>query len=265
MIIGIIGQGVVGSACEYGFKKLDHTVIVHDLKLNTKITDIIDTDVCYICVPTPSTEDGSCDVSIVEDVILQLHQNNYQGIVAIKSTVKPSTTQRLIDNYVDLKLCFVPEFLRERCAVSDFIENHDLLAVGTHSFETFNIIKECHGKYPDKIVMLSPTEAELLKYYSNVFNALRIIFANEFYEICNSLNADYNKVKDAFILRRTTTDMYLDVNKNFRGYGGVCLPKDTAAIASLVKELNLDMSLFDVIEQENKKFKTTVFDGMRKQ
>ena len=119
-------------------------------------------------------------------------------------------------------------------AVSDFIENHDLLAVGTHSFETFNIIKECHGKYPDKIVMLSPTEAELLKYYSNVFNALRIIFANEFYEICNSLNADYNKVKDAFILRRTTTDMYLDVNKNFRGYGGVCLPKDTAAIASLV-------------------------------
>ena len=58
---------------------------------------------------------------------------------------------------------------------------------------------------------------------------------------------------------------FLFDGKNFRGYGGVCLPKDTAAIASLVKELNLDMNLFDVIEQENKKFKTTVFDGMRKQ
>ena len=187
MIIGIIGQGVVGGACEYGFKKLDHTVIVHDLKLNTKIIDVINTDVCYICVPTPSIKDGSCDVSIVESVMRELQQNNYKGVIAIKSTVKPSTTQRLITEYPDLKICFVPEFLRERCAVSDFIENHDLLAVGTHSFEVFNIIKDCHGKYPDKIVMLSPTEAELLKYYSNVFNALRIIFANEFYEICSSL------------------------------------------------------------------------------
>ena len=265
MKIGIVGVGVVGSACKHVFEINGHTIKTHDIRFKTTINDVIDTDICFITVPTPSNEDGSCNVDIVEQVVSDLNDINYSGIVAIKSTVKPSTTQRLIDNYVDLKLCFVPEFLRERCAVSNFIENHDLLAVGTHSFETFNIIKECHGKYPDKIVMLSPTEAELLKYYSNVFNALRIIFANEFYEICNSLNADYNKVKDAFILRRTTTDMYLDVNKNFRGYGGVCLPKDTAAIASLVKELNLDMSLFDVIEQENKKFKTTVFDGMRKQ
>ena len=271
MNIGIIGQGIVGSACEYGFKKLDHVVIVHDLKLDTKIRDIISTDVCYICVPTPSKADGSCDVSIVENVINELHEISYRGVIAIKSTVKPGTTQRLNDEAFQSKstgnnnICFVPEFLRERCSVSDFTENHDLLAIGTHSLKDFNIIKNCHGKYPDKVVMLTPTEAELLKYYSNIFNALRIIFANEFYEICHSLNADYKKIKDAFILRGTTTDMYLDVNKNFRGYGGACLPKDTAAIASLVKELNLDMNLFNVIEQENKKFKTTVFDGMRKQ
>ena len=111
--------------------------------------------------------------------------------------------------------------------------------------------------------MLKPVEAEILKYYSNVFNALRIIFANEFYEVCEALGADYTKMKDAFILRITTTDMYLDVINNFRGYGGVCLPKDTAAMAALVKELGLNMDLFKAIEEENKKFKTTVFEGMR--
>ena len=127
----------------------------------------------------------------------------------------------------------------------------------------FNLIKESHGSYPQNIVMLKPVEAEILKYYSNVFNALRIIFANEFYEVCEALGADYTKMKDAFILRKTTTDMYLDVNNNFRGYGGVCLPKDTAAMAALVEELGLNMSLFKTIEEENKKFKTTVFEGMR--
>ena len=68
-----------------------------------KIEDVLTTDVCFICVPTPSTEDGSCDVSVVEEVVQQLHDNNYKGIIAIKSTVKPGTTQRLIEKYTDLK------------------------------------------------------------------------------------------------------------------------------------------------------------------
>jgi UDPglucose 6-dehydrogenase len=163
-----------------------------------------------------------------------------------------------------MEICFVPEFLRERCAVTDFTENHDLLAVGTHDKNVYSKIIECHGKYPKAYEMLTPTEAELLKYYSNVFNSVRIIFANEMYEICKTVDANYTKIKDAFIKRGTTKDMYLDVNENFRGYGGVCLPKDTAALASFVKELNLDMKLFEIIDNENKKFKTTVFNGMRK-
>jgi UDPglucose 6-dehydrogenase len=262
MKIGIIGLGVVGSACEYGFKKLGHEVLQHDLKLGTKINDVLGSRICYICVPTPSKGDGSCDTSIVDEVVEELKQNDYNGVVAIKSTVKPGTTEKLIEK-TKLNLCFVPEFLRERSASSDFVENHDLLAIGTHSKDNFNLIKDSHGKYPEQVVMLKPVEAEMLKYYSNVFNALRITFANEFYEVCKTLGADYTKVKDAFVLRKTTTDMYLDVNDNFRGYGGVCLPKDTAAMAALVKELNLDMNLFGAIEEENKKFKTTVFEGMR--
>jgi UDP-glucose 6-dehydrogenase len=93
---------------------------------------------------------------------------------------------------------------------------------------------------------------------------MKVIFANEMYEVAEAIGADYSKIKNAFIKRGTATDMYLDVNDNFRGYGGVCLPKDTLAMASFVKELKLDMKLFETIDGENKKFKTTVFDGMRK-
>lgn len=263
MKIGIIGLGVIGSACKYGFEKLGHNVVGHDIRLETKIEDLLDAEICYICVPTPSKEDGSCDVSIVEKVVNELNEKEYKGIVAIKSTVKPTTTKSLSEK-TNLTLCFVPEFLRERCAISDFTENHDLLAVGTDSKEVFEKIKKCHGHYPKTYSMMNSTEAELLKYYSNVYNATKIIFANEFYEICQTLGVDYSKVKDTFVKRGTTKDMYLDVNENFRGYGGVCLPKDTKALSSFVRELGLNLNLFETLDNENNKFKTTVFNGMRK-
>lgn len=262
MKVGIIGLGVIGSACKYGFEKLGHNVLVHDIKLNTNIFDLIESEIIFICVPTPSNLDGSCNIEIVESVVHELNSLNYKGVVAIKSTVKPTTTDKL-KKQTNLELCFVPEFLRERCAISDFMENHDLLAIGTESEKIFEVVKKCHGHYPKKIEMLTTTEAELLKYYSNIYNATKIIFANEMYEICQKLGVDYSKIKDTFIKRGTTKDMYLDVNDNFRGYAGVCLPKDTKALDLFVKELGLDLKLFETLDNENNKFKKTVFDGMR--
>lgn len=262
MKIGIVGLGIIGSACKFGFEKLGHKVLVHDIIMETKLKDLINCEIIYICVPTPSNEDGSCNTSIVEQVVLDLKELNYQGVIAIKSTIKPTTTQKLIE-LTNLKICFVPEFLRERCAITDFTENHDLLAIGTESQEIFKLVKKCHGNYPKNIVQLSSTEAELLKYYSNVYNALKITFANEMYEICQKLNINYSNIKNAFIKRGTTKDIYLDVNDNFRGYAGICLPKDTKALDSLVKELGLDLELFYIIDKENNKFTKTVFEGMR--
>jgi len=73
------------------------------------------------------------------------------------------------------------------------------------------------------------------------------------------------KIKDTFVKRGTTIDSYLEVNENFRGYAGVCLPKDTKALDSFIKELGLDLKFFEVLDSENKKFKKTVFTGMRLQ
>lgn len=265
MNIGIAGLGIIGSACKYGFEKLGHKVNFHDPKFEeSKFEDLLNTDIIYICVPTPSNEDGSCNTNIVKKVVDDLMCHGYKGVVAIKSTVEPGTTEFLINQYMNDKICFVPEFLRERCSFVDFTENHDVLAVGTICKEVYDLVVESHGKYPKEYAQLNPTEAEILKYYSNVFNALRIIFANEMYEICKALGADYTKVKDTFVKRGTAKDIYMDVNESFRGYGGACLPKDTKAIDALVKKLGLNLLLFETIDKENNKFVSTVFDGMRK-
>ena len=262
MKIGIIGLGAVGGACKKGFDLLGHDVKVHDPKLKTSITDVLDTDIVYVCVPTPQNKDGSCDLSIVKETIYNLETLAYAGVVALKSTSLPGTTEQLLGE-TNLRMCFVPEFLRERNAVEDFVVNHNLLAVGCHDETIFRVVVDSHGFFPKNVVMLTPTEAEILKYYSNVFNSTRIVFANIMYEICQKLGADYDKVKDTYLIRGTASPDYLDCNDKIRGYGGMCLPKDTKAIDALIKKLGLEFKLIEAVDQDNSKLKKTVFPGMR--
>jgi UDPglucose 6-dehydrogenase len=263
MIIGIVGLGVVGSAIKYGFEKLGHTVLGHDLKLGTHLSELLTSEVIYICVPTPSNNTGACNTTIVESVVDELHALDYSGTIAIKSTVSPGTTQALINKYKNNKICFIPEFLRERAATTDFTENHDLCVIGTLEAQQFEVIRQSHGSYPKKIMQTSPTEAELVKYFNNIYNATLITFANSFYEVCKSLDVNYSNVKNAIVNREHITDIYLDCNDNFRGFAGVCLPKDLAAIRHLCEERGLDVSFFKNIEDENNRYSPTVFDGMR--
>ena len=264
MKIGIVGLGIVGSAVRHGLEKLGHKVSWHDTKFESKLEDVIDSEIVYLCVPTPSKEDGSCDTSIIEEVVRQLIEvHKFKGIIALKSTVLPGTTRKLQEQYQNDKICHVPEFLRERVAIADFTDNHDLCIIGTENDEVFEKVKESHGYFPKKFERLSPTESEISKYFNNVYNATLITFANAFYEICNSYGMDYNRVKAAMVQREHIYNKYLDCNDNLRGFGGMCLPKDTKAINALVREFGLPINLFEAVLQDNNNYKTTVFEGMR--
>jgi len=265
--LGIIGLGVVGSAIKYGFEKLGHEVYCYDIKMNSVLEDVLETEICYICVPTPSDSEGACDVTIVNEVVRDLQRLMYQGVVAIKSTVVPGTTARLQKEFPDLTICFVPEFLRERCAEVDFTEKHDLCIIGTDSEVVYEKVKFSHGKYPKIIKQLSPTEAELAKYFNNIFNATLITFANSFFEICNSLDANYTSIKDSLVHIDHIPDKYLDCNPSFRGFGGMCLPKDTRAMDHFRRRRPecASVRFFDFLIKENAKYETTVFKGMRQE
>ena len=264
MNIGIVGYGAVGEACARGFEHIGHSVIPHDIKLNSKLSDLIDSEIVFICVPTPVGPDNSCDTSIVESCVKQIKEINYKGVICIKSTVEPGTTSRLSKKY-DLNLCFVPEFLRERCAYIDFVDNHDLLAIGSLDERSQRAIIKAHGKLPKNIKILKPSEAELLKYFSNSYNAMKVIFANNFFELANSLESDYKAILDAYLVRKSNPSDYLKVDDDLRGYSGVCLPKDVKALIALAEKLNIDLKLFESIDSDNDKLKITVFEGMRKE
>lgn len=275
MNIGIIGhKGVIGEAAFYGFSKIGHKVSGYDIAdKSTSLQDVLHTEVCFICVPTPTEKDGwKCDTSIVEKVIWELINGGYSGIIIIKSTIEPGTTEKLREKFEYSSICFVPEFLRERCAITDFLENHDVCIIGIpkdvsieRSNHMYDTIKKAHGNIPDKFVKIGTTEAELSKYFNNVHNAANIILANSFYEVCQKLGADYSEMKNAIVNRKHINDVYLDVNNSFRGYTGMCLPKDTKAMASLAADLKTKVGFFKALEEENEKYPKTAFPGMRKE
>jgi len=265
MNIGIVGLGVVGSACKAGFEKIGHNVKSHDIKLYTKIEDVLDTEICFISVPTPANNDWSCNTMIVEEVVEQMNDLRYDKPLCIKSTIEPGTIKKLRNKFPNLRLYFVPEFLRERCAEEDFIYNHNILVIGAEDGDAYELVKKAHGNLPTHTVQMKASEAELVKYFSNSYKALRITFANSFYELCEKLDANYDVVKDAFLFHGIGEGHYLNVNKEFGGFGGTCLPKDTKGLAYLSEKLGLDLNIFKMIVEENEKFVTKVPQGMRRE
>ena len=261
MKIGVIGRGFVGGAITNGFENQGHEVLVHDTKLNTKIENVLEARLLYVCVPTPSSEDGSCNTNIVESVLIELSELNYDGSVCIKSTIVPGTTQKFRQQFNNLNISFVPEFLREKTAVEDFLYNNNVLVIGSEDDETISLVKESHGVLPTHTVTMTPTEAELTKYFSNTYKAMRVTFANAFYNLCQTMGSDYDKVRDAFLFHGVGDGHYLRVNKKFGGFGGTCLPKDSKALAKLVDELGLPMEVFRVIVSDNEIFTKTGQEG----
>ncbi len=255
MRIGVVGMGMVGEAVAFGLKRVGHKVTGYDIdtaKSKTSFSDILRTELIFVCVPTP-TVDFKCDYVAVWNVVSKLNLHGYKGLIVIKSTVPPGTTAKIQTTFPGLHLAFCPEFLRERARFSDFVDNHELCIAGVFQDMEALMIREAHGNLPKHFVQMGPTEAELAKYFVNCFNAYRVNFANAFYDVCHKVGADYNVIKDAVTKRSGISPDYLTCNEQTREFGGACLPKDTQAFASFVAALGLETILFGQIVGENKR------------
>jgi UDPglucose 6-dehydrogenase len=251
MKIGVIGVGKVGSAISFGFQRIGHEVLQHDVKLNTQLKDVLTAQLVFVCVPTPQSADGHCNRQLVYDVVRDLAGAEYKGLIVVKSTVTPGTTDSLQSSWPNLRLAFCPEFLRERAAFSDFVENQDICIAGVYHFKDAELIAHAHGSLPKHFSHMRPHEAEFCKYFCNTFNALRIVFANQFYEVCKTVGADYAVIKNAVVKRENIGDHYLECNEQFRAFGGSCLPKDTAGFAAFIRDYKIDAPLFEQIVNIN--------------
>jgi UDPglucose 6-dehydrogenase len=266
MKIGLIGRGMVGDAIYRGLPSLHHTVSFYDPKYpESKLSDILESDCCFIAVPTLPNENNECDLTILSSVLDSLKDMKYKGVICIKSTITPGTTLKLIELYKNPKICFCPEFLKERCAYEDFMFENPICIIGTTSTEVFDIIKSIHISICKEFKMVPPIEAELTKYMQNVYNTYRILFANGFYEVCKHNGVDYTSILESLVFRNELDDKYMKCNESMRGPSGPCLVKDTLAFNQYVNSLSLEVkpSIFKTMVHDMKLYKKTVIPGTR--
>lgn len=254
--IGIIGLGMVGEPLKRWFEerrglRRDVNLFCYDTDPKKGFYDDVNkADVVFIAVPTPPNPDGSCNTSIVEGVSASLKG---EKIVVIKSTVPPGTTESLQKNFPQHKFLFNPEFLTETQAWEDFLKPvRQIVGYTTQSKDValtvLNLLPMSYYQSPwissTYIVRgHTATDAEVIKYYSNVSGAVTVSVANIFYDVCEGLrllkfDVNYERVKDAIAADPRIGPAWKDVNHgSYRGFGGYCFPKDLQAFRIFVGEL----------------------------
>ena len=242
--VGIIGQGFVGSALRNTFENYYNVYTYDKFQVDKSTHTSIQSlsracEVIFVCVPTPMNKDGSCDISIVTDVVKIACSTGRKNIIAIKSTVPPNTTKSLQDLCQDSHIVFNPEFLLERNAEEDFKNTTRVILCGPRPATT--LLKQFYSRiFPDAdIVKTDSTIAEMIKYLTNTFLAVKVSFANEIYAICESLGIDYDKVLEYSLYddRLGRSHWSVPGPDGHYGFGGSCFPKDLNALMHLTHSM----------------------------
>lgn len=199
------------------------------LRFSGRFEDLAVCEVVFVCVPTPSRPDGSADITAVDAVVGQLTRTLHPGaVVVMKSTVPVGTTRMVIDRLHGTGISAVsnPEFLRESHAIYDF-RHPDRILIGAADDRAADVLQTVYGVGDTEVLRMSPESAELAKYASNAFLAVKISYANSLAQLCSRVGADV-----ADVARCMGADVR--IGKHFLqpgpGWGGSCLPKDTAAL-----------------------------------
>ncbi len=274
--IGIIGAGIVGSATGKGFAKLGHKVLFYDTA-NTKLSLLMkegfdvthnieqilsETDISFICVGTP-TNNGRQDLSqlhsVTTSLAIGLSSIKKYHLVVYRSTLLPGSIRNHVLKYLDSNcsmkrgsdydVCYNPEFLRQATPLDDFLRA-DRIVIGEDVAGSSKPLSEIYQPVTNKILITNFEAAEMIKYTSNCFLALKISFFNEIGILCNKLGIDSKEVGYGVSLDKRIGSYGTKVGMPF---GGACLPKDSEALASFIQDLHIEPDLVRVALSINKK------------
>lgn len=229
------------------------------------VAAIVHSDISLVCVGTPSQANGSLDLQYVRNVAREIgralrHREGYH-VVAVRSTMLPgsveSTVIPLIEEEAakragqDFGVCINPEFLREGSAVKDYYHPAFTL-IGATDQRSGDVIAALYKAVNAPILRTDIRTAEMVKYTSNAFHALKVSFANEIGVLCKALQIDSHAVMDIF-----TQDTQLNISAKYLrpgfAFGGSCLPKDVRALEYCARSLDLELPVLRAILTSNER------------
>lgn len=225
--------------------------------------------VCFIAVGTPQSEDGAADLQYVEAVAESIGKaiNGYKVIVD-KSTVPVGTADRvtaIIKKYTNHEFDVVsnPEFLKQGAAVDDFLKP-DRVVIGSNSQRATEIMQELYSPFlrtGNPVIIMDVKSAEMTKYAANSFLAVKISYANEIANICEAVGADAEMVRIGMCADKRIGSQFLFPGL---GYGGSCFPKDVKALLKTAKDNKCDYQLLQAADDVNQKQRQIFIDKLLK-
>ena len=222
-----------------------------NIRFTTSIGEAVtDAEVVFLCLPTPQGDDGSADLSYVEQAIRDISTTLKQGAVLVnKSTVPVGTAARVakIIGRTDVSVVSNPEFLRQGTAVHDFL-HPSRVVIGSDSESAMDVVARLYQGGDAPILKMKTASAEALKYAANAFLATKLTFINAMADICEAVGADIFDVANGIGLDpRIGKDML----RAGPGWGGSCFPKDTRALVSIASDGGYDFALLRGVIETN--------------
>ena len=244
--ISIIGYGVAGKAIKDGFDadKCEFTLIDLNLGNDVHSTSLYE-DVFFICLPTPMGRNGEINADIVVDVVNYLLHNR-TGTVVIKSTITPEVIEELTSSQEHgHKVVYNPEFLTERSAKFDFI-NQARFILGGRKSDTESVAKLYKWRFGESVPCIETNfeTAEMIKYMNNCFFATKVSFMNEMKLVADKVGVDWDMAVEGFVRDGRIGHTHLNVPgpDGKLGFGGSCFPKDIQAMIQFGEDLGMDLN-----------------------
>lgn len=252
--IGILGLGFVGNAVHQSMTEYANLVLVdkNQSKSTHNFNDLFDCEGIFICVPSPSNDDGSCDTTILEEVLDKL--KNYKGVIISKTTAPPDVYRMLNRKYPNL--VHSPEFLTAANAVGDYLSGKYSIIGGdvkAYMHEADRIIR-LGQRHLEMTHLCSIDEAAMAKYVINTFLATKVIFMNEMAELSKKTKIDWNVVRSLIALdQRRVGNSHTQVPgpDGYYGFGGMCFPKDTMALLKFAEKYEVGLNVLDSAVKKN--------------
>jgi len=255
MKVSIVGAGYLGSCYQ---KFFDDPYIYDEPKGIGTREEVNKADFALIAVPTDGKEDGSLDMSIIDDIFTWIET----PLILIKSALMPGTVDRLKKQYPNKHICVSVEMLGEgkyyiptwKYPSQTDPTSHNFLIVGGESKDA----ELCAGYLwqrmsPDiNIHIVTAVEAEICKLFENTWGAMKVTFANTIYDICQKYDANYIRVLQAWGSDGRTEKMHMRVVRGKRGWKSKCFSKDIPALAKVGHNLGVNVELIDAVISANK-------------